>query len=52
MIHHGRTMMAIARPQNGAGGVSAPPALRALPTSRTITDGFPGHAEAGDVKAA
>jgi hypothetical protein len=32
-------MMAIAGPQIVAGGASAPPALGALPTSRTITNG-------------
>ena len=44
-------MMAIAGLQIIAGGTSAPPALTALPTSRTITNGVlgivgVGHAEA------
>jgi hypothetical protein len=44
-------VMAIADLQMAAGGVSAPPALTPLPTSRTITNGVLGivggsHAEA------
>jgi hypothetical protein len=44
-------MMAIAGLQIAAGGALAPPALTALPTSRTITNGVLGivggsHAEA------
>jgi hypothetical protein len=44
--------MAIAGPQIVSGGALAPPALRALPTWRTITDGFPGRAEVGYAKTA
>jgi hypothetical protein len=43
--------MVIAGPQTGAGGVSAAPAFRAHPVSRTITDGVPGCVEGGYAKA-
>jgi hypothetical protein len=49
MMRSAFRQMAIASPQIGAGGVSAPPALNAHPTSRTITDrvsGEGGHAKA------
>jgi hypothetical protein len=44
-------MMAIASPQTDAGGVSAPPALTAHPTSRTMTNGVLGIVGGNHVEA-
>jgi hypothetical protein len=44
-------MMAIAGLQFVAGGVSAPPALTALPTSRTIANGVLGFLGGCDAEA-
>jgi hypothetical protein len=44
-------MIAIAGLQIVTGGASAPPALRARPTSRTITDGVLARVEAGHAEA-